>query len=207
MKNHFILFLLALCTQPVFAQKFSYGLRGGMNYNIWHELHNDYIFNHSVEPEMGIELGLVARQKLINNIYINEELLYIHRNSSTKNKVTGERFVVMKNDFVAVPIYISYRFFGALHLDLGGQYSHIVNCKSTKYSSPYLNTNELESLNLISAFIGLGYKPSKKINIDCRYIHTFNQISKYYFTDHNASVLSYQTESPRTFSLAIGYNF
>jgi hypothetical protein len=182
-------------------------VKGGVNYNYWQEKFEDFHFLHTVEPEYGFELGFIARQKILKNFYINAELLYTHRNSSIKHKTSGKSLVVMKNDFVVIPIYFSYKFFSVLNLDLGVQYSRIIHCKTTPHSSEYLFPSEIKRLNLVGALIGLRYNVGKNTSVNFNYTYTYNQITKYYFADFAAAFLSYQTVSPRTISLTFGYNF
>ncbi len=204
MKNLFLFLCLTLSTQFVFAQKFSFGLKGGANVTDWYyskPSKNPSISDNFHEPVISYEFGATARQKLSKRVYLNEELLYTQRNMSINKKYFNGTTMYFACDYVAVPIFISYNVFKPLSLELGGEYSRIVKSSKFNYKETFQNED------FISGIVGLRYQFLKKLNVHCRYTHAFTKINEITWTDFNALEIGKSKLLAHTLSLAIGYNF
>lgn len=204
MKNHFILFLLALCTQPVFAQKFSYGLKIAANIHDWYfdtgskEVQLSGI-NYSLlhyKPDLSGEFGVTAKYQFGNRLALNSEILYAQRNVTYNNGLT------YKNQYLAVPLFASVKVYKPLSLDLGMEYSRLYKSNIFYYKEYFF-----DNLDFWSGVVGIRYDFLKHFNIHGRYVHSLNKIQEITWTDFNATEIGKSKLRSRTFSLAVGYNF
>lgn len=204
MKNLFLFLSLSLSTQFVFAQKYSFGLKGGANVTDWYYTktsNSQYAPIDFQQPYIGFDIGGTARQKLSQRFSLNEEILYSQRSISVDKKYFNGVTHYYKGGYIAIPLFVSYHFYKSISIDLGGEYSRIV--KSTNFDFKRTFENE----NFISGIIGLRYQFQKYFDIHCRYTHNFSKMGEVTWTDFNANELGKSKQRAHTLSLAIGYNF
>ena len=200
MKNLFILCFAVASTSFVQAQKFSFGVKSGVNAHDWYfnnanSSTSSILFNQH-KPKLGYELGLTACQKLSQKISLNEEALFSQRNNMLSNNDWA-----LKTQYLAIPVFLSFNVFKPLSIDLGGEYSRVV--KFQLANSEYL----FDSKDFASTLIGIRYNFLEKFNIHCRFVQTINKISQIELTDFNAVIIGKLTPHSHTLSLAFGYQF
>ena len=202
MKNVFIFCLIFLSTNFVQAQKFRFGLTCGMDYHDWHytgsqnsQLSGQAFDINFFKPTVGGDFGVTAKQVFGHGFSLNEEVLYAQRN------VTYNGGLTYKNQYLAVPIYVSYNVYKPLSLDLGLEYSYLYK------TNIFMRQAFFDDLNFLSGIVGIRYQFLKNFNIHGRYLPTFNKLSEVTLTDFNGNELSKVKLRSRTFSLSIGYDF
>ena len=204
MKNLFIFCLFLFTCQSVFAQKFSFGMKGGANYYDWYYSNIKYQRTNNLSQPyytdwfkalVGGELGVTAKQNIAKRFSLNEEVLFAIRN------VKNTYFGTQKNLYLAVPIFVSYNFYKPLSLDLGGEYSRLIDT-NVPYAKQFF-----DDYNFYNGMIGLRYSFLEHFNVHARYVHTFNKISEITWNDFNAEPIGISKLRSRTFNLSVGYNF
>jgi predicted porin len=204
MKNLFLFLILMFSAQVVFAQKFSFGLKGGANATDFYysntpkSLSGGESINNTHKPEISYEFGATVRQKLNQRWALNGEVLYTQRKTIT-NYSNGN--YTIKGEYLAIPVFVSYNFYKPLSLDLGAEYSRLIKTNIVYKDQFY------DNFNYLSGIIGLKYAFSKNLNAHFRYIHALNKVSAIEWTDFNGVPIGTAKLYSRTFSLAIGYNF
>ena len=206
MKNLFILCLVVLSTSFVQAQKFSFGAKVGANYHNWFSNYSNKNLGDKntlfdAKPQLGYEFGVTARQKLSKKFSLNEEVLYTERSVSVLNFIATTPRIMLKTQYIAVPVFVSYNICKPLSFDLGGEYSRIVSSSSPFFKSIF------DNLNAVSAIAGLSIHLSEKSKIQFRYIRTLTKISEVDWTDYNANVVTQEKVYSHSLNLAFGYQF
>jgi opacity protein-like surface antigen len=143
------------------AQLLKFGVKAGLNYaNLsGTEIQTDAITSYHA--------GLIAEIKLMDKFAIQPELLYSTQGASYKD--VGEEF---KNElgYITIPVLAKIYLGESLSLDLGPQASFLLSEKD-KFNATDSNTFDF------GVAAGLGYKITKNIFVQGRYVLGLSEVS------------------------------
>lgn len=143
------------------AQSLKLGVKGGLNFSNFSGGVSDIDYS----ARTSFHLGAVAEFKIFENLAIQPELLY----SSIGAKVEG--FDDINLDYVALPVMAKfYIMTDKLSLEAGPQFSFLVNDPQKEFDS--------NSFDFAVAG-GLGYKLTKNIFVQARYVVGLSEVSRY----------------------------
>lgn len=194
MKYHFLIYLILLSLSfETYSQNsdFNYGIKIGTNFS---EYTPDFkVNNTSLQSEfsgkIGYYFGGYANFGLNNRLRLQSELLLSNNGTNVKYDVIvappgsfpGEVAVMREyeynlNEFnLSIPISLKYNFNDSFYAEAGIMLNYVLFIKQQIKNSPFEDWNpfdnpeeNIERLDL-AGLLGLGYKLSKKINLNLRY--------------------------------------
>lgn len=129
MKNIFLIILL-ITTTSLFAQKFQFGIKGGVNYNFSGELTREgfgeveeqtYDVLHGAESKIGYHAGAFVKLKS-TSMFLQSELLY----SEFENTYETAELSVLQTKKIDIPIMVGLNIVGPIYLSAGPSFQYIL---------------------------------------------------------------------------------
>jgi hypothetical protein len=155
--------LLALCFGFIgFAQRATFGLKGGVNLATFGGTNNDAYSN-----KVGYNVGFQLHLHMAPSIAVQPELVY--SNQGAKYTVTGTEHSLHLN-YLNVPVLLQYMAGGGFRLQTGPQVGFLtsVNDAVDGNSTNIFDKNDFKKTDFAWSF-GLGYATAGGIGIDARY--------------------------------------
>ena len=167
MKKLLVIPLLALCSS-LFAQKFQFGLKGGVNISNFSGLNWE---NADTKARVGFLGGAFINFMLGDNFSITPEALFSSQGAKVSQAGNEQN---LKVSYVSVPVLAKYRFNGGFYIEAGPQVSFKVN----------ENTDNLPidafARNLDLAIdAGLGYHSDMGLGIGARYVAGLSKVGDF----------------------------
>jgi hypothetical protein len=144
-QKHTLTFFIVLFTQWAFSQ-FSYGIKGGLNYDSLGELTNTELStNLEANANTGFHVGLYANVNLLL-FYVRPELQFSKSNSSF-----GENGNISINKIEA-PVLLGYKILGPLSVFAGPSFQYILSEKTDRLTLGEIDKNLTVGLQVGTRF-------------------------------------------------------
>ncbi|MFD2519000.1 porin family protein [Salinimicrobium flavum] len=182
------------------AQEVSFGVKGGLNFANFSGDDADLL---ETETRTGFHLGMLAEIMFSEKFGIQPEVLYSSQGAKSDFDMDDEFFGSLsidefKLDYISVPVLIKYYFIEGLSLEIGPQFSFMVNSEADGSIDGASGTvdldDETESFDFGGA-LGLGYELPMGLMFQARYVMGFTDV--YTDTDFRNSI----------FQISVGYKF
>lgn len=151
--KYFTIFLIFF-TQYLSAQKFTLGVRSSYVIPSYSTTYGRF---YLIDDKRFV-FGLISSQKLDDEIYLHEEVLY-EKIVATFGSQISEKKIPM----LTIPVFIEYKMTGRFGFEAGLEYNHFWQHNLNN------GTNDSKAYSY-EALLGLRFKPIKYVAIDCRYL-------------------------------------
>ena len=221
-----ILVLFVFASFATYAQRFSFGVKAGVNLT-------DVFFDYPMEhfpltyryfSKTGFQIGGFTEMKLSEKFSLQGELLYLNRNydydfyypfideNSGLIQFDALKDLNTKSSALSIPVIIKYYFIDKVALQFGPQFDYTFKSKGTGETfagdaphsgnfdrGDFIKADFSENPNLFTwgMDVGIGYDLTEKMNLEFRYNHGFNYNHDSYDTTQRIS----------TFQLNFSYKF
>ncbi len=150
------------------AQKGSFGLKAGINYNSNGDLIEETTNNaenviQGADAKVGFHVGAYGKLSF-SSLYLRPELVY----TKTKSDYNGSSYDISKLD---VPVLIGYKVFGPLSIFAGPSFQYIL---SNDLDIKDIDLKDVENKFSVGLNIGAGVQLGK-LGIDVRYERGFSK--------------------------------
>jgi len=202
----------------MFGQKFSFGIKAGVNYsNVISDYPKDVApidINTFYKP--GFQIGGFTEMKISEKFSLQGELLYLNYNYGSDfsygyNQDSSENILFdtledleSKNSALSIPIVFKYYFIDKLALQFGPQFDYTFKEKGTRADyvgdsgagdswfekGDFVKGEYSENINEFSwgLDVGLGYDLNEKMGLEFRYNYGFDKDNESYNTTLNNSI-------------------
>lgn len=198
-KNRLMGLLLLLLSMPaaVWAQ-WSYGLRLGVNFSTmkWKPIDPKF--------KVGTQLGAFATYNFTNTWSMQAELLYelngcrmelVHSEEGLHSE--KEEIYKRNQHYLSLPILARYQFHTGVHLELGPQFSYMLQSKGI-FKGDHFALSGYKPWD-VGLVIGAGYAFNDHLDFGFRYVHGFLSTTDYVADDFKAK--------NRNIQVNLGYRF
>lgn len=174
-----------------FAQSFSWGIKGGLNYNSNGDYKNT-VMNAVENPDqnVGFHLGLFAQ--VGQDLFVRPELMY----TSTKSSYDSGDFNYKRID---APVLVGLKIIGPLNIFAGPAFQYVLD---TDFDFDSISVHKLENDFTVGLNIGIGIQ-FKRLGIDVRYERGFTENEAQFFNNNNVTFGTLDTRQEQlSFSLS-----
>lgn len=169
MKKFFLLFLLGSTVSASFAQRTSFGLKGGVNFA---KLSYKNPANAQSDFRTGFHAGLLAHVHLTTGWAVQPEIMYSTQGAEYKQALVGKD----KIDYINVPVLIQRMFGPGFRLQTGPQLGYQLSAEfhpeNGGASTNIPNINNVD----FSWIVGAGYLTPVGFGFDVRYNHGISNV-------------------------------
>ena len=155
--KYFTIFLIFF-TQYLSAQKFTLGVRSSYVIPSYSTTYGRF---YLIDDKRFV-FGLISSQKLDDEIYLHEEVLYekiVAISGSRTSAPSSKKIIPM----LTIPIFIEYKMTSRFGFEAGIEYNH--------FWQYHLNNGTDDSKSYsYEALLGVRFTPFKYVAIDCRYL-------------------------------------
>lgn len=196
MKKLFLFTLLLCIAISASAQKWQYGVKAGMNIST--ETLPDYSYSPINKGfVVGFSLGALINYNINNRFAIEADLLYSHQgcreiityyvdfNGAALYRA-GDYALgdCSHSHYIILPIAAKVNIFKGLYAECGPQIGYL--CEKTFQGNSMLDSQNKIDFSLLA---GIGYKITKNIFVDARYVHGLTCTYKNYGGAHNRNIM------------------